>query len=750
MDLQQELGNNFERPVILATDNMQQDRKREYSRYRWAASNMTGASILDIGCSSGFAYKIFSDLRPGADYKGIDYDAKIVEFARSQFGDHFEQGDINTYDMGQRDAICAFEVIEHVDRGREIAQELKQHCSQLFLTVPYNETPGFWGQHHKLHRLTQADFPGFEYSFMNNAGEIRSTPWDDPICIMLMYWDKELDKDKLVSIIVTNHNYGEFFDECIDSIRNQTYKPCELIVVDDASTDGSAEFGVSRADLCIRLYDRTGPAGAKLEGLKVSKGEYCCFIDADDAVEPEYIARCVAALKANPRAAIAYTDFWHCGDKDNGVCFPEFSVHKLEHENYILGSSLFRRKAYDDTDGLDVTLLGMEDYDLWLAMIRKGWEAVHVPGYLYRYRAHGSNFSNMLDISYCFRKIWKKHWKRPHVTAEIATKDRYQTTLPMAILAILQQTRLPDKLVIIDDGEDKDPGKILPYPQLFRLAEAKGVEWYWMFGKHKGQHYSHEMAQDMAEELVWRTDDDVAPEPTCLERLLEDVEPDVGCVGGLALTPPVAMATRLASNKIEDVMWAPNKQWFRQESQVPEDVDHLHCTFLYRKGIAHYDLALSPVAHTEETLFTYAIKRAGYRVLLEPKAVNWHLRNPEGGIRSYGDPGLWQHDEQHFRTKMLELGIRFSNTKFIFLNNGLGDHLVFKQLIPELQAKFDRIVIACCYPEVFEDCDKVETMSIAEADTMVGDGFRFDIYRWMADHDWHGPLIDIYRGIYGI
>ena len=749
MDLQQELGNNFERPVITATDNMKEDRKREYHRYEWAASNMVGSSVLDLGCSSGFAYRIFSDKKPGIDYKGIDYDAKIIEFARSQFGDHFEQGDITTYDMGHPDAICAFEILEHLEDGRELAQKLKGSCNELFCSVPYNETPGFWGPHHKLHRLIQDDFPGFDYCFMNNAGEIKQTPWQDPICLMLMHWSREPRAASLVSVIVTNHNYGEFFDECIDSIVHQTYRPYELIVVDDCSTDGSRDFGDTRADISIKLPDHVGVAGAKLEGLAASKGEYCCFIDADDTIEPDYIAKCVAALEANPSSAIAYTDFWHCGEKDNGVCFPEFSAPKLEHENYMLGSSLFRRKAYDDTDGLDRTLPGMEDYDVWLAMIRKGWKAVHVLGYLYRYRAHGTNRSNSVDVLDCFRRIWRKHRIRLHVTAEIATKDRYQTTLPLAILAVLQQTRLPDKLVIIDDGADKDMREVVPYQQLFRLAETKGVQWFWMFGKHKGQHYSHETAQEMAESLVWRLDDDVTPEPTCLERLLEDMAPDVGCVGGLVLTPPVATTAHLASNKIEDVKWAPNKQWFRQESTEPEDVDHLHCTFLYRKGIAHYDLNLSAVAHTEETLFTYAIKRVGYRVLLEPKAVTWHLRNPEGGIRSYRDPGLWAHDEQHFDSMMQEWGVRFSKTKFIFLNNGLGDHLVFKQLIPELQAKFNRIVIACCYPEVFEDCTNVETMSIAEANTMVGDGFRFDIYRWMAENDWHGPLVDIYRRIYG-
>ena len=50
MDLQEALGNHFERPVITATEDLKENRKREYSRYSWAASNMVGVSVLDIGC----------------------------------------------------------------------------------------------------------------------------------------------------------------------------------------------------------------------------------------------------------------------------------------------------------------------------------------------------------------------------------------------------------------------------------------------------------------------------------------------------------------------------------------------------------------------------------------------------------------------------------------------------------------------------------------------------------------------------
>jgi glycosyltransferase involved in cell wall biosynthesis len=749
MDLQEALGNNFERPVITATDDMKENRKREYARYAWAALNMVGDSVLDIGCSSGFAYRIFSDIKPGINYKGIDYDEKIIDFARSQFGNHFEQGDINTYNAGYRDTIVAFEVIEHVDRGRDIAQELKKHCNQLFLTVPYNETPGLWGEHHRLHGLTQSDFPGFEYAFMNNKGEIKSTPWDELICLMLMYWSKH----PKVSVIVTSHNYGEFMEECLQSIEDQTYKNFEILVVDDASTDNTVEIANKFCcNVVLQLAEHVGTTQANIAGIQEAKGQYICFVNADDTIDPMYLERCVLAIESDHTVAIVYTDSHQFGNgKDNDVYFPEYNLPTLQKSNFILGSSLFRREAYFKVGGFDTTLAGMEDYDLWLSICENGWDAKHVPGALYHYRSHANNRTNIMDIAKEFDIIHDKHYKdrKYHVTTEISTKGRYATTLPLTLVAIAMQTRVPDHVIVFeDDVEGVDLRNIPTYNHIIRLLYSKKCSFEVIFGKKRGQHYNHQLAQEIAKDLVWRLDDDVYPEPDVLEKLLAQMGPDVGAVGGTILTNPLGPTPKICSNKIEDVLFAPNHQWFKGTTDHPIDVDHLHCSFLFKRGIAKYNLDLSTVAHTEETQFTYEFRRKGFRVIFVPDAHTWHFRNPEGGIRSEHDPNLWEHDEQIFKAKLKEWGINLADTKFVFLDCGLGDHICFKLILPELQAKHKRIVIACCYPEVFEGEEKVEMMSIAEASCMVGDGMRYNIYAWMIDHNWKTSIVEAYRKMY--
>jgi hypothetical protein len=102
----------------------------------------------------------------------------------------YVHADINTLDLQQHDTIIAFEVIEHLDNGLEIVDKLKKHCKRLLISVPYNEPHGFWGEHHKLHRLTEKDLPGFQYEFINQDGYVTShINENDQFSLMLCRWD---------------------------------------------------------------------------------------------------------------------------------------------------------------------------------------------------------------------------------------------------------------------------------------------------------------------------------------------------------------------------------------------------------------------------------------------------------------------------------------------------------------------------------------------------------------------------------
>lgn len=318
------------------------------------------------------------------------------------------------------------------------------------------------------------------------------------------------------------------------------------------------------------------------------------------------------------------------------------------------------------------------------------------------------------------------------VLCSVATRGRYRTTLPMALMAIANQTRPVDKLIVFDDNDEPEDLRNDPmYLRIFYLLDAKNISWEWSFAAKKGQHYSHQTANNMGYEWVWRVDDDAIPEPHVLEKLLDYVGPDVGAVGGAILTPPYDQLPFEPTGKIDDINQEPNIQWAPIKSA--KQVEHLHCSFLYRAGVHDYNLGLSRVAHREETLFTYGLFCKGYKLWVVPNANTWHLKSPTGGIRSETNAEMYEHDERIFRN-ILE----YRDKTVVVLNCGMGDHVVFKHILPEIKNP----VVFGCYPEI------IPCRSIHEARELFGDIDMFSVYAKMDRWRWKDSIESAFRRMY--
>ena len=314
----------------------------------------------------------------------------------------------------------------------------------------------------------------------------------------------------------------------------------------------------------------------------------------------------------------------------------------------------------------------------------------------------------------------------------VTTKGRYHTTLPLTLLAVANQTMKFDKLVVFDDNDEAvDVRSILSYSYILQMLEQRGIEWEWVYALKKGQHFSHQAANTMGFEWVWRVDDDAVPEPNVLENLWQWTDTNVGAVGGAVLTPPYMPDTSTSTGKIDDISNEPNIQWGRIDAV--RDVEHLHCTFLYRAGIADYNLGLSKVAHREETLFTYQLYQRGYRLLVAPNAVTWHMKNPEGGIRSQTNMELYAHDEQIFKNFM-----EYRDKTIVVLNSGLGDHVVFNCVLPSIRNP----VVFSCYPEV------TPGRPLQEAIDLFKNLETWNIYKKMDQWKWKDSLENAFRKMY--
>jgi hypothetical protein len=322
------------------------------------------------------------------------------------------------------------------------------------------------------------------------------------------------------------------------------------------------------------------------------------------------------------------------------------------------------------------------------------------------------------------------------VLCSVATRGRYHTTLPLVLNAIINQTKPVDKLVIFDDNDEpEDMRKEMIYSYFFQMLDLKAIPWEWVYADKKGQHHIHQKANEKAlhegYEWVWRCDDDAIPEPNVLRSLCLHALSNVGAIGGAVLTPPKLFENVNATGKIDNIDNEPNVQW----SPIPmvREVEHLHCTFLYRAGVYNYNTGLSRVAHREETLFTYGLFTKGYKVLAVPDAITWHMKNPQGGIRSETKAEMFTHDEQIFRNTLA-----CRDKTIVVLNCGMGDHIVFNHILPEIKNP----MVFTCYPDI------IPGKSIGEAKQLFGDLDNWSVYKWMAHHNWTDSLENAFRRMY--
>ena len=342
------------------------------------------------------------------------------------------------------------------------------------------------------------------------------------------------------------------------------------------------------------------------------------------------------------------------------------------------------------------------------------------------------------------------------VTASISTRNRYDSTLPLCLSAVVLQEKVPDELLIFDDGDHRDLRDDPLYTNIFQHLYKRKIDWKVIFSDGQGQVKNHQKTLEIAKHpFIWRLDDDNVPESNVLLSLCNILEMDhkVGAVASLVLDPKHPLViNKNASSKIEDIFMGLNEQWYAHANDKIKSVDHLYSTFLYRKEAAvhGYEKNLSRVGHREETIFTYEMKRAGWKLYITPKCVTWHYHFPKGGNRDNTKAEMWDKDEQLFIQKMEQWNIKKSNKKLIVLDNGLGDHFAFKTILPQIKEKYKdkNLLLAVCYPDIFDEFNDIKLISIHDAKQMNVNFDDFNIYKFMADKNWNKSIIEAYKEMY--
>lgn len=205
----------------------------------------------------------------------------------------------------------------------------------------------------------------------------------------------------LVSCIVPVYNGECYLRAALDSIFAQSYRPLEVIVADDGSTDGTPEIAASFGDRVRYLrQDNRGPAAARNLGLGAARGELVAFLDADDLWHKEKLARQMARFEANPKLGYCVThvrNFWEDELRDEEVRQRDRTRGPVA--GYVTATLLARRAFFDAIGGFDETLSHGDATDWFLRAKAADSHGELMPDVLVFRRLHADNRSRKLASS---------------------------------------------------------------------------------------------------------------------------------------------------------------------------------------------------------------------------------------------------------------------------------------------------------------------------------------------------------------
>lgn len=197
-----------------------------------------------------------------------------------------------------------------------------------------------------------------------------------------------------VSFIVGAYNCQKSVKSSLESVKSQIYRNWECIICDDCSKDGTWELlkEITKEDnrfTLIRNEQNLGLGATLNKCIEYSKGEYLARHDTDDISLPERIERQVVFLDRHPEISVVgtYAELYNEMDKIWGILKTPLNPNI---KNWIKGSSvihasvMMRKEHVLLTGGYDPTAIRVEDYDLWLRMVAKGYRIITIPEILYR------------------------------------------------------------------------------------------------------------------------------------------------------------------------------------------------------------------------------------------------------------------------------------------------------------------------------------------------------------------------------
>lgn len=350
-----------------------------------------------------------------------------------------------------------------------------------------------------------------------------------------------------VAVVIPCHNYGRYLGECLDSVLAQTHRPEEIVVVDDASTDDSAAVAASYADRgvrLIRLERNAGVAAARNTGIEATTAPYLICLDADDMLDPRYVATCRAEMVRDRGLGLVWTGLsvLRPGKAPTGNVWSgpfdwawqaSVKAGDAPHTTIPTGA-MFRRAMYERAGGYKQEHAPGEDAEFYTRGLSVGFtakKATELPFFLYRDHGEGAHIQKVYKPIDTWHPWMRDHayplgapadqapdvrsYSDPKVSVIIPVGPGHGKYLPDALESLLGQTMREWEVIVVSDG-DHDANVLatarFPFVRMY-LTDAKG-------GKGPGAARNMGLRNAHAPLVLFLDADDVL-EPHALARMCQ-------------------------------------------------------------------------------------------------------------------------------------------------------------------------------------------------------------------------------------
>ena len=290
------------------------------------------------------------------------------------------------------------------------------------------------------------------------------------------------------TVVIPAFNTEATIGAALRSVLAQTVPDFELMIVDDGSTDATADrVGEYASDSRVHLLrqENAGPAIARNAAIEAGSAPLVSFLDSDDVWLPSYLETMAAALEGDPSAGLAYTDAWvldeatrrirrrtamaPTGAEARAPRDPEAFLALLVRRNFISSAATVRRSVLDEVGRFDPAAVPAEDYGLWLRIVAAGHVAIRVPGNLVVYRDRpGSVSADERAVATAARRALQPVAENPAVPAPIRAQAEARIAAIGSDLERGPQATLSRRARLL-------VRRLLPWPVLWRIRPPEPV-----------------------------------------------------------------------------------------------------------------------------------------------------------------------------------------------------------------------------------------------------------------------------------